>query len=242
MKSTDPEYKRTMADKYFEKEDYAKAQFLYEDVIQTLKGIKNLENVYYRYAECQFHNKDYYTAAYYFKTFAESYLHSPLREDAMYMIALSHYEDSPQFRLDQDATRKAIESFQLFINAYPQSTKVFEANTKIDELRAKLERKSFTAAELYYNTEDYRAASIAFENVLKEFPESGNSEKISFYIVKSDFEFAKNSIEEKQLERFQKTLKSYYYFIEKYNSAKYKAELDNIFDYTNKQIKKIENK
>lgn len=241
MKSNDPEYKKEMADKYFEKEEYSKAQVLYEDVIATLKGVKNLENVFYRYAECQYENKDYYSSAYYFKSFVDSYIHSPLRENAMYMVAMSHYEDSPQFRLDQEATQKAIESFQLFINAYPKSDKVFDANAKIDELRKKMEKKSIAAAELYYNTEDYRAASIAFENVLKNFPESSNNERINYLIVKSNYELAKNSIEEKQLERYQKTLKSYYNFVEKYTTSKYKSELESIFDETSKQIKKIEN-
>lgn len=241
LKSNDPEVKREAADKYFEKNDFVRAAQLYEEVIILQKGIKNLENVYYRFAQCQYEMKDYYSAAHYFKSFSESYTNSPLREDAAYMVALSYFQDSPQYRLDQENTTKAIEAFQLFVTQYPNSKYLPEVNHYVSELRRKLEIKAFEAANLYYNTSDYRAASIAFQNILKDFPDTKDIEKIKFLILKSNYELAQKSIESKKKERFEKAIKSYYDFVEEYGNSKFKNEAENMFDNATKQLKLINN-
>ena len=59
---------------------------------------------------------------------------------------------------------------QIFINLYPQSTHLQECNQIIDKLRLKLENKAFDISKLYYNTTNYQAAIVAFQNFQKDFP------------------------------------------------------------------------
>jgi outer membrane protein assembly factor BamD len=86
------------------------------------------------------------------------------------MVGVCFYKDSPSPKLDQEVTKKAIDSFQLFINMYPFSSKVEEANVLIDELNEKIVYKSYLSAKLYYDMQYYKASVIAIDNSLNDFP------------------------------------------------------------------------
>lgn len=55
---------------------------------------------------------------------------------------------------------------------------------------------------MYYTIEDYKAATHALKETLKENPESMYREDIMYYIVAANFQYALNSIPELQRERF----------------------------------------
>ena len=84
------------------------------------------------------------------------------------MVGYCAYLFSPKPRLDQSVTHEAIDALQLYINLYPFSDRVDEANRLIDELRDKLVYKSYLNAKLYYDFENYKAAVVAISNSLKE--------------------------------------------------------------------------
>ena len=67
----------------------------------------------------------------------------------------------------------------------------------------KLEVKAYNEAELYFNLQQYQAATHSFEYMLKEFPDTKQAEKIRYMIVKASYNLATNSIYEKQRERHQ---------------------------------------
>nr|MBK9652583.1 hypothetical protein [Bacteroidota bacterium] len=58
----------------------------------------------------------------------------------------------------------------------------------MDELRLKLETKAFKNARLYYQIEDYKAAIISLNNVVKDYPYSAYKEECLFY-TKSSYIF-----------------------------------------------------
>ena len=123
---------------YYEKEDWVKAQSLFELIISTLRGKTQAEKVYFHYAYTHFHLRKYILAAYYFDNFSNTFTTSDLREEADFMSAYSNYQLSPSFRLDQTYTEQSIEGLQLFTNTYPNSERVAEANQLIDEMRKKI--------------------------------------------------------------------------------------------------------
>src|SRR3546814_15684119 len=88
----------------------------------------------------------------------------------------------------------SIEQFQLYLDLYPASVKVDECNRFIDELRAKLERKSYENAQLFYTIGYYPAAIISLKNSLSQFPDTDFREDIEFLILTSNYLYAKNSI------------------------------------------------
>jgi outer membrane protein assembly factor BamD len=113
------------------------------------------------------------------------------------------------------------------------------ANGLIDEMRRKLELKSFTQGELYYKIGQYQAAVTSFQNTLKDFPESKKVEEIRFLILKSSFILASNSIYEKQAERYNETIAHYNTFVKKHPNSKWKKDANTIEKETLAELKKF---
>jgi len=155
------------------------------------------------------------------------------------MHSYCYYQDSPEYSLDQTNTLKAINELQLFADQYPQSTRIAQCNKLIDQLRGKLEEKSFQNARLYYNMEDYKAAVTTFRNLLADFPSTQYREEAMFLILKASFLLAENSIEDKRLPRYQETVSAYADFASAYAESKYRKEADEIVLLTRKRIEKI---
>lgn len=227
--------------KYNEDKEYQKAQTLFELLIPAYRGRPELEKVYFDYAYTYYHLSQYIMAAYYFNTFTTTFAGSPMKEEASFMAAYSNYKMSPIFRLDQTYSNKAIEDFQTFVNVYPNSERVKECNRLIDEMRLKLELKAFDEGLLYYNLERFQAATVTFENLLKDFPETNNAEQVRFLIAKSAYELAENSVFDKQEERFLKAVSYSKDYLGKFSGAKNYKEVQLIFDNSVRKLKSITN-
>lgn len=105
---------------------------------------------------------------------------------------------SPVYSKDQKETKDAIEKLQEFINLYPNSQYVAEANTLIKELDFKLEKKAFEIAKQYDLISDYKASIKSFDNFIFEFPGSSLREDALFYRLDAAYKLAVNSIEIKR--------------------------------------------
>ncbi|MCB0527951.1 MAG: outer membrane protein assembly factor BamD [Saprospiraceae bacterium] len=213
---------------YYEKEEYLRAQTLFELVLTSIKGRAEAEKANFYYSYTHYHLKQYLLAAYYFKNFSNTFTNSEFREEAAFMSAYSNYQMSPSYRLDQTNTQKAIEEFQLFVNFFPKSSRVAQCNNLIDELRRKLEKKAFAEGELYYNLRQYQSAVISFDNLLRDYPESPDVERVRFLIAKGSFLLSENSILEKKQERYNETIVRCNDFLEKYSDGKYAKEIAEI--------------
>jgi len=228
--STDTGRKYQEAIKLYNNKDYAKALILFDDLVQRYRGRSESEDLYYYYAYTNYKLKDYLSARYHFKTFADTYPSSPKAEECRFLAAYCFYLDSPNYSLDQDNTYKAIESLQLFINLYPKSDRVAEASKLILDLRDKLERKSYENARLFIDIGDYQSAVIAFKNSTRDFPDTKYAEEMEFLTIKSQYLYAKNSLETKQEERYQEAIEEYDRFAEKYPKSTYLKEAKDIKD------------
>jgi outer membrane protein assembly factor BamD len=171
QKSTDYDYKLKMADTYYAAKKYNYAAQLYTELFPIFKGSPKFEDLFYKYAYCNYYLKDWMPAENLFKQFTEVFPTSPRAEEMEYMRAYTYYKQSPKVELDQTNSLKAIGLLQTFINTHPNSSRLKDANAIIDNLRDKLESKDYKSAELYYNMGHYRAAAIAFTSLINSFPD-----------------------------------------------------------------------
>jgi outer membrane protein assembly factor BamD len=230
LKSTDYEFKYKKAVEYYEAGEFAKAGGLFEELVNIYRGTSRADQIYYYYAKSMMGQKDYLMANHYFKTLLKEFPGSQYYEEAQFMVGYCSYLLSPKPRLDQTVTREAIESLQLYINLYPYSDRVDEANRLIDELQSKLVYKSYLNAKLYYDLDNYKAASIAISNSLQEYPDSEYREKLMYMLLKSKYLLAINSIEEKKEERLSSALDEYFSFVDEYPDSDYRKEVDKFYD------------
>ncbi|WP_437920111.1 outer membrane protein assembly factor BamD [Sphingobacterium sp. LRF_L2] len=225
--------------KFYEKKKYTKALALFDDLMTKYRGQTEAEDLYYYTAYTNYRLRDYTSARYSFKNFAQTYPNSARAEECRFMSAYCFYLDSPRSSLDQENTKKAIDELQLFINLYPDGEKAKEAGDLIQQLRDKLEQKAYANAKLYFDMgqpDDYRAAVIAFESMLREYPDTKYAEEIEFLIVKSQYLFAQNSMPYRQEARYNEAIDYYQSFVENYPNSKYKKDADDLRASAEKEI------
>jgi len=240
-KSKDYVYKQKMADEFYAKKKYKVAQQLYEELFAVVKGTPQFEDVYYKDAYCFYYMKDYLQAQSLFKGFLEVYPNSPRAEEVDYMHAFCFYKQSPKLELEQVNTTKAIGMMQTFINQHPGSERIKDATEIIDACRIKLEQKEYRSAELYYNLGQYRAAALAFTNLINNYPESKDGDSYKLKIVRSYYRFAKLSYEDKQIERFEKVISEYQDFADRYPESKLLKEAESYSNLSQNHIKELKN-
>lgn len=237
--SGDPDRIYTKAMEYYDQEDYSKAISLMEIILSSYRGTSKGEDLYFKYAQANYSQGLYISAANLFETFSTSFPTSDKREEADFMAAYSYYLLSPNFRLDQDYTIRAIDAMQLFVNTFPNSDRVEQCNTLIDDMRKKLEVKRLAEAKLYNDLQQYEAAVQVMENLLRDFPESQNAEEIRHMIVQAQYNLASNSVYEKQKERFTKTNEMAQAFIQRYPDSNYRKEVEKYLTVSSNKIKEL---
>lgn len=206
LKSADKDFILKVANENFEKKKWANALALYERLSNLVAGTDDAPNVVYNSAYANYYDKNYKLAGHQFKNFSVTFPQDPRAEDAAYMSALCYYEGSMDYNLDQTSTDLAINELQNFLNNYPNTDKAKNINDLIDELTYKLEFKSYENARQYYKMADYKAANVAFENVLEDFPSTKLRPKIYDYMLKSKYELAVNSVYDLKKDRIENAL------------------------------------
>lgn len=229
LKSTDYEFKYKKALEYYEAGEYVRSSQLLQELVSIYRGTSKADEVYYYYAKSQFGQKDYLMAGHYFNTLKEDFPKSEYVEEAQFMVGYCFYLDSPKPRLDQTVTQKAIDALQLFINVNPSSERVEEANRLIIELRDKLVYKSYLSGKLYYDLGNYKAAVVALDNSLKEFPDTRYREELMFMQLRAKYFLGTLSVEDKKEERLNAALDEYFAFVDEYPESKNRKEADKFY-------------
>lgn len=232
VKSTDYDYKYKKGIEYYEAGEYARAGTLFQELVNIYRGTSKADAVYYYYAKSMMGQKDYLMAVQYFRSLIKEYPTSKYVEESQFMIGYCSYLVSPKVRLDQEMTLNAIDALQLYINLYPFSERVDEAHRLIDELRDKLVEKSFLNARLYYDSGNYKAAVVALQNSLKEYPDTKYREELMYMLLKSKYLLGINSVEEKKEERLSSALDEYFSFVDEFPESKYRKEADRFYETT----------
>ena len=241
LKSDDFNYKYAKAVAYYEAEDFNRALPLFDELRTIMLGRDKMEEVSYYYAYCHYSTGDLLTAAYLFRNYARIHPNSKHVEECVYMSAYCYYLKAPNYSLDATNTYRAIKELQAFIDRYPNSSKISECNSLLDELRAKLALKAFENAKQYHTTENYKSAVIALENVLIDFPSFNNREEVHYLIVKSFYLLAINSVPEKIEERLNEAIDAYEQFKDNYTASIFLKELEETYNKINKSLDQLKN-
>jgi|SRR5690606_27523029 outer membrane protein assembly factor BamD len=228
MKSSDKDYILEAADELYEEGKWAYAIELYQKVSSAFAGTEYAADISYKQADANFQDRNYRLAAHQFKTFYITNPTDPRAEEAAFRSAYAFYTDSPVYNLDQTSTYNAIDELQSFINSYPESSKVEEANGYINELREKLEKKSFEIAKIYYKTLKYKAAAIAFDNMLDDYPDTKFREEAMMYSLRSKYELVNYSRFDRKELRLQEALTQHRLFIKAYPDSEFSDEAQKI--------------
>ena len=231
LKSNDYNYKYEYAKQCFATGKYQRAMLLLADLVHYEKGTDNGEECLYMLAMSQYCTKNYEDAAQAFKKYYQSYPKGRYAEMAEFYVGQSLFDGTPEPRLDQSQTISAISAFQEYLDLFPDAKLKETAQQRLFDLQDKLVKKELYSAKLYYDLgsyfgnctnggNNYEACIITAQNALKDYPYTSMREDFAVLIMKSKYELAQQSVEEKKLERYQDAEDECYGFINEYPDSK----------------------
>ena len=235
LNSNDVDAKYEAAFQYFNEGKYSKAATLFESMAVMTNGTEKDDTVRYYWGLSNYKFKDYYTAETNFEKFIENYPRSPFASEARYLRIDCLYRQTLRYELDQAPTYKAMNAISEYILDFPKNTHMQECKDMLEELNARLDKKAYEAAKLYYKMEDYLASRVAFRNVLKDDAENIYREDILYYIAMSSYKYAQLSVPEKQRERYLTFVDDYLNFIGELPDSHYRKELDALYQKVQKK-------
>lgn len=209
LKKEDVAVKFDVGTKLYEAGKYTKAIRLFEQLATSYRGKPQGEKLFYMYSQSLYKTKQYYLAGYQFDSFVSGYPKSEKAEECAYLGAQSYAMLSPVYSKDQTDTFKAIEKIQNFIDKYPNSKYIVEANAISKKLNDKIELKVYENAFEYNKISNYKSAIIAFDNFILDFPGTPLKEKALYYKFDSAYSLAMNSVYVKMEDRLN-TAKGFY--------------------------------
>src|SRR5690554_1498947 len=244
LKSTDRDLKYTYAKKYFEEGKYSRSITLLEELVAFMKGTAQAEESLYLLAQSHYNSRDYFSATEVFTTYYNTYPNGEYAEAALFYSAYGMYLDSPDARLDQTKTYKAIAEFQKYIERYPQTERAEQAKNYLFELQEKLAYKELLSAQLYLNLgnymgNNYEAAVITAREAMKSYPFSKYNEEYQMIILRARFEYAERSTLETQPERYRMVLDEYYNYKNTFPDGKYMAEAERYYKRAQSKIEAL---
>ena len=250
LKSSDYDYKYEAAKQLYAEGHYNSASYLLQNVLAAMKGSNKGEESLYLLGLTSLKPKNYDAASTYFKKYNETYPKGIYAEEAKFNTGMALYLGTPEPKLDQTATYQAVNQFQQFLDAYPASHLRENAQQCIFELQDKLVEKQYPNAKLYYDlgsyigngvNGNYEACIITAENAIKDFPYTKRREDLAYLILKAKFDYAHNSIAQKQEERFNDAIDEYYGFLNEYPESKYLKDAKAYYDKTPVKYKRSTN-
>lgn len=250
IKHGDAEYKYEVAKACYVKGQYSHAQDLFSSLLVAMKGSGLADECLYMMAMSSYMSGDLETAAASFKKYYQTYPRGLYVEEARYYAGLSLYDNVPDPRLDQSVTSHAIDELQSFLDFYPYTRLKSQAQEMIQKLQDHLVEKEQRSAQLYYDLgnyfmncssggSNYEACIVTSENALRDFPYAlpERREQFMILILRSRYHLARQSVEEKRLERFRQAVDEYYGFANEFPESNYLKEAQTYLIKSQKALK-----
>ena len=228
----DADAKYEYAKEFFARGKFQNASVLLQELVTMKKGSEEAQECLYLLGMAQYNNQDYEAASETFKKYGSSYPRGIYAEPAAFYVGQALFESSPEPRLDQSPTNGAINAYQQFMDLYPDSKLRNRAQERLYVLYDKLIQKEYLSAELYYNLggyfgninandeSNYTASIITSQNTLKNYPYCSLREDFMLLIMKSKFQLAENSSDEKRIDRYRDAEDECYGFINEFPDSK----------------------
>lgn len=249
LKSNDLDYRYEAAKQYYFQGQYEQSSTVLMEMLAATKGTERAEETLFLLGMSAFKNKDFESAAAFFKKYYESYPSGIYVEEAHLYAGRALYAGTPIPILDQSDTYKAITEFQSFVEQFPDSKYREEATQLIFDLQDKLIEKEYASAKLYYDLgeyfgnctnggSNYQACIATAQNAINDYPYSSRREDFSILILRAKFDLAEQSVEEKQQARYQSAIDEYHGFCNEYPTSKFMPQAKALYEKAKKYEKK----
>jgi len=154
---------------YYEKENYLKAEETFTFIIYNDPGGTYADDSQFYLAETYFARDEFLLAISEYDRLIRRMKNSSFVEDAFWRKTEAYCELSPDYRLERDMTDKALRYLYDFVEIYPQSKYLEDANARIVEMREKLAKKMLETAKLYDTLREYESAEFYYDSLIEKY-------------------------------------------------------------------------
>ena len=120
-----------------------------------------------------------------FREFLTFYPTNPRADYAQYRMAYAYSEQMLAPERDQSATRDVVKELQVFLDRYPNSKLLPEAQKLMRQAKDRLSEASFRVGHYYYKVRWWPGAIDRFREILKQDPEFTRRDSVYFYLAES---------------------------------------------------------
>jgi outer membrane protein assembly factor BamD len=219
-----------LALRMFKNKDYQEGQTQFKILTLNYPGAPFVDQAQFYLGECHYELKEYIIASDEYKRLQRLYPKSVYLDDAQYKIAMSDFKLSPKPPLDQKHTVLALENFQRFVEDFPNSDLVPEAEEKLKTCRIKLAEKDFNAAELYRKLDDSYAALVYYNSVLERYYDTKFAHDALFWKGESLY----------NLNRKDEALVAFNELLAKYPKSKYREKISDRLQEIESDLSKLQ--
>jgi len=164
--------KFAQAQKDFDKKRDADAQTKLRDITVSCAGYDYVEEAQFLLGQSHYRVEEWLEAETEFGILVQNWERSKHLEEARWKIGRAAYFQAPPWDRDPSLTEKAIEKEKAFLADYPSGTWSDSAKADIAELVGRMAERRYETGRLYLKMDEPQAATIYFQLLLKEFPES----------------------------------------------------------------------
>ncbi len=120
-----------------------------------------------------------------FKEFLSYYPTNPRADYAQYKVGMAHIRQMRGAQRDQTETREAVREFQAFVDRYPNSKLMPEAQAKLREARDRLSESDYLVGYFYFRQRWYPGAIDRLRDLVIQDPAFTGRDAVYFYLAES---------------------------------------------------------
>ena len=176
-----PRFEKAMG--YFDKGKYSRAKDEFDYIIMADPGSKIANESQYYMAESMFQIEEYNEASIAFDRYVRFSPDYTKIEKSRYRICECAINLSNSYQREQSQTHRALEQLQMFIEDFPASDLIDDAEDEMLVLRLKLAQKDYEVGRMYLKLEEYDSALIYFRSVLNHYYDTSFSDDARIGII-----------------------------------------------------------
>ena len=153
-----------------------RAQTMFETIVKSAPFSKYAPLAQFNVGQALEKQGKYPEAMKAYQVVVNKYAGDAIADDALYQVGYVQLRNYREGSYDRASATKAREAFEDFINRYPESEKVPQAQENMKSLETGSAKGTLEIARYYDKAKQYRAAVIYYNDVIKSQPGSPESE------------------------------------------------------------------
>lgn len=185
-------YRRSSPEAYYEAGQKAlkdgrcyPAELFFRNMLMDYPGSHLTDDAQFGLGQAAQCREEYLVAIFEFERLLNEYPVSPHAATARFQIGESYFQQARDIHHDQDETHKAIQEFTRFIEDYPQSDLVRDAEGRITDLKNRLALKDVEIADNYLKWGYIASSKLYAQSVIDRFAGTQAALEAQFVLAKA---------------------------------------------------------